>query len=190
MIDKSDDALNYGDLRFGVLTSGFSFSCANIMASEMKDSGFPLIGEQSSGGTCAVALKATADGLTYHISTYLQYVNRDLQKMDDGVAADISLVRESASARERYADFYDLSAISAAMNRYYQEQKDEDSKTVSTISDSSIASESSTDKTSKVFPSSAIQHSAQPSAVESRIGNSSSLLSFFPAAEHRVPDAS
>ena len=104
--------------------------------------------------------------------------------MADGVATDISLVRESASARERYADFYDLSAISAAMNRYYQEQKDEDSKTVSTISDSSIASESSTDKTSKGFLS-----SAQPSAVESRIG-SSSLLSFFPAAEHRVPDAS
>ena len=190
VIDKLDDALNYGDLRFGVLTSGFSFSCANIMASEMKDSGFPLIGEQSGGGTCAVALKATADGLTYHISTYLQYVNRDLQKMDDGVAADISLVRESASARERYADFYDLSAISAAMNRYYQEQKDEDSKTVSTISDSSIASESSTDKTSKVFLSSAIQHSAQPSAVESRIGNSSSLLSFFPAAEHRSSNVS
>jgi hypothetical protein len=74
--DDKDKAFKT-DLRFGIITSNYSFSCANLMPSLAKDAGIMLIGERSGGGTCATNRYFTPDGLLYALSTGLKFVDKD-----------------------------------------------------------------------------------------------------------------
>lgn len=112
--DARDAEVRY-DLRFGVLTSRLSFSCANLLPSLMRDCGMPVLGETSGGGTCAVAMHATPEGFVYQLSTGLaRLVSAEGQPIDGGVPVDIPLTDGSD-----YSSFYDLDALSAAMNGFY-----------------------------------------------------------------------
>ena len=123
VINEDDRITRYPYLRFAVLSSGYAFSCANIMTALMKESGCPVLGENSAGGACAVLIKATADGMSYNMSSYVRFVSTLTDTVDDGITADISLVSESAGGQKDYSRFYDLSAISQAVNRYYDGQE-------------------------------------------------------------------
>ena len=136
-INTKDTAVRYDGLRFAVLSSGYSFSCANIMTALMKEGGYPVLGENSAGGACAVLLKATSDGLGYRLSSYARFVSPLLDTTDDGIPADVTLVSKNADGTKDYSRFYDLTAISQAVNHYYEEQ--ESHQTSSEVSQASAA---------------------------------------------------
>ncbi len=98
--DAEDAKVDNSDLDFAVLTSSRSFSCANLMPSVMKDSGFKVMGEQSGGGSCAIQFQLTPDGMRYVISCYrLRMTNAKGDNIDAGVPVDIAVPKEK---------FYDI----------------------------------------------------------------------------------
>ena len=197
-INAQDMAVRYGDLNFAVLSSSYSFSCANIMTALMKEGGCPIIGETSGGGACAVLLRATADGLSYRLSSYARFVTPALATTDDGIPADVALVTAAADGTKDYSRFYDLTAISQAVNRYYKEQE---SSHVSAADNSQLSSAVSTEEPSEVSATSAVQSVQtaqqpsqtsmdQPSSAPSGIPSSGapSRTVTEPSAAGSVPD--
>ncbi len=90
--DDADAKVDYTDLNFAVLTSHFSFSCANLMPSVMKDGGFKVMGERSGGGCCAIQIQFTPDGMMYIISCYrLRMLNAKRENIDVGVPVDVEV---------------------------------------------------------------------------------------------------
>lgn len=69
--DSSD---NYkGKYNFYVLTSNYSFSCANLFPQICQEMGSAkIIGQQSGGGACVVYYTATPDGKPYRISSNMR----------------------------------------------------------------------------------------------------------------------
>ena len=57
------------DYNWYVLTSGVTFSAANMFASMAKELGIPILGQQSSGGACSIGLVINPDGSAIMIST-------------------------------------------------------------------------------------------------------------------------
>lgn len=98
-----DGKVNSSDLQsdynFYVLTSSYSFSCANLFASICKENNLAtIIGETSGGGACVVRACATADGLTFQMSgdSRLSTVsNGTYTDIDSGVTPDYELSRSS-----------------------------------------------------------------------------------------------
>ncbi len=90
--DEADADVDYGDLNFAVLTSKRSFSCANLLPSVMKDSGFKVMGQRSGGGACAIQFQFTPDGMMYIISCYrLRMLNAKGENIDGGIPVDIEV---------------------------------------------------------------------------------------------------
>ena len=117
VFDERDAAVRY-DFRFGALTSRYSFSCGNLLPALMKDRGMAVLGETSGGGTCAVEKHAAPEGFVYQFSSAMgRLINARGETIDDGVPVDIPL-----TDGEDYAAFYDLDALSKAMNRFYAAQ--------------------------------------------------------------------
>ena len=110
VFDDADREVRY-DFNYGILTSRLSFSCGNLLPALMHDLGMAVLGEQSGGGACAVAMHATPEGFIYQISSALgRLVDKRGQNIDAGVAPDVALDRD---------EFYDLNALSRAMNAFY-----------------------------------------------------------------------
>ena len=65
---------NYkGKYNFYVLTSNYSFSCANLFPQICQEMGSAkIIGQQSGGGACVVYYSATPDGKPYRISSNMR----------------------------------------------------------------------------------------------------------------------
>ena len=86
-----------GQYNFYILTSNYSFSCANMFPKTAKEMGrAKIIGEQSGGGACVVYYTATPDGRPFRISSFNRNgdnVNAREYK-DFGVAPDYELSRE------------------------------------------------------------------------------------------------
>ena len=109
--DEQDKDVTF-DLNYAVLTSGISFSCANLFPSLMKDMGFPVIGRKSGGGACAVQNFATPEGLQYQLSSArARLTDKDWQNIDGGVEPTYVI-----DATYGYEDFYDIEAISNIIN--------------------------------------------------------------------------
>jgi len=115
--DAADAEIVY-DFRFAVLTSGYSFSCANLLAQLLHENGILVMGERSGGGTCAIELNATADGMEYRLSSRSRLVNSDWESIDSGVPVDVKLVY-SRAGKKNYSDLYDLSVLSRVIDEYY-----------------------------------------------------------------------
>lgn len=82
---------------FYILTSHYSFSCANLFPQIAKETGSAkIIGEQSGGGACVVYYSATPDGKTYRISSNSRdgRPENPVQHRDDGIPVDYELSRE------------------------------------------------------------------------------------------------
>ncbi len=107
--DAEDAKVDYSDLNFAVLTSQRSFSCANLMPSMMKDSGYKVMGQRSGGGSCAIQFQFTPDGMMYIVSCYrLRMLNAKRENIDVGVPVDIEVPVEK---------FYDIDYLSDCLNR-------------------------------------------------------------------------
>lgn len=137
--DEKDKQEPY-DLKFAVLTSVNSFSCGNIFPSVMKDAGYLIMGEQSGGGTCAVLVQTTGEGMTYRVSAYKgRMLNAAGENIDNGVEVDVDLIPKRSNGEPRYitvkdipdgedgatvekrtpdySDFYNIERLSDEMNK-------------------------------------------------------------------------
>ncbi len=103
-IDELDEEeLNNFNFNVGVLTSGYSFSCGNLFPAIMKNLGYPIIGQKSGGGSCAIAVESTADGIAYVRSSHLTLVDEDGVNIDDGIPVDYEIEMKD----DYYVDFFD-----------------------------------------------------------------------------------
>jgi hypothetical protein len=126
--DAKDREVKY-DLNFAVLTSKASFSSANLLASTLHENGIPIIGEQSSGGSCSVITKPTADGWEYSHSSYTRLVDGELNNIDGGVPVDVLLVNTNADGSKNYSTFFDVAQVGARINEYYGNTEEENPAT-------------------------------------------------------------
>ena len=112
----SDDTPDIGDAlldkRLFCLVSPYSFSCANMVAAMLKDSGWAtIIGVTSSGGSSTVQRSSTADG------TYFQMSSKNVMSLNkNGSNYDIDRGVEPHYYISNPANFYNLDKIEALVN--------------------------------------------------------------------------
>ena len=99
-------------LNFAVLTSFSSFSCGNFFPTICADNGIPIIGERSGGGSCIVALGATADGFPYSYSYKSRASRTDGSSIEGGIPVSKELTHEQ---------FYDDETLQSVMNELFGE---------------------------------------------------------------------
>ena len=105
VFDEKDDTnpkFDCSDMNIGVLCSKVAFSCGHQFPTLMKDYGFPIMGEQSGGGTCCIQVMQTADGQNFMISTY-----RD-RSTDKNFANTDTGITPTEGYAFGYDHFYDL----------------------------------------------------------------------------------
>ena len=100
-------------MNIGVLCSKVAFSCGHQFPTLMKDYGFPIMGEQSGGGTCCIQVMQTADGQNFIISTYR---DRSTDKVFANTDAGITPNEGYAFG---YDHFYDLDFLTTKLNGFY-----------------------------------------------------------------------
>ena len=114
VFDEKDKDVKY-DLNIAVLTSDVAFSCGNLFPSLMQDMGFPIIGERTGGGACAVQNFVTAEGFQYQISSCRgRLTNNKWENIDGGVEPDYVIDVSSGD----YSKFYDMAVINSFLNKY------------------------------------------------------------------------
>ena len=107
VFDEKDKDVKY-DLNIAVLTSDVSFSCGNFFPSMMQDMGFPIIGERSGGGSCAVHPFITPEGMQFQISSARDRIaNKNWENIDGGVEPNYVIDVSSGD----YSAFYDVNFI-------------------------------------------------------------------------------
>ena len=112
----SDDTPDIGDAlldkRLFCLVSPYSFSCANMVAAMLKDSGWAtIIGAPSSGGSSTVQHSSTADG------TYFQMSSKKVMSLNkNGSNYDIDRGVEPHYYISKPVNFYNLDKIEALVN--------------------------------------------------------------------------
>ena len=157
VFDEKDKEVKY-DLRYAVMCSGFSFSCSNLLPSLAKDAGILVLGQHSAGGSCAVNMYSTADGIQFYLSGTTRLCNSNKENIDGGIEPDIVIETPS----KNFDSFYDGELISAAFEKFYSSGQDDSSDTSSrdssSVSDSSSDADSS-DASSKTDSSKAVSES-------------------------------
>ena len=86
---------NVRDRRLFCLVSDITFSCGNLLASMLKESGrATLIGSKTGGGACAVYPASSAIGTYFNTSSHFRFSaekNGVFKDIDDGVSPDYKL---------------------------------------------------------------------------------------------------
>jgi len=138
VFDKRDAEVRF-DLNFAVLTSRHSFSCGNLFPSILHDAGYPILGEQSGGGACAVSFLNTADGYDFLISSgRARLLNEEGEIIDSGIPVDAELADHGKRIEilvpgfdqhrnyvmkpyvmDDYRPFYDIDVLSQMVNELY-----------------------------------------------------------------------
>ena len=103
----------------GVLTSPLSFSCGNLFPYNMKELGYKILGERSGGGSCAVSVNTTADGIPYCHSSYLCLTDGQGENIDGGIAADLEIEKIKYTTIYDCKSFFDISTLSTYLNSAY-----------------------------------------------------------------------
>lgn len=90
-----DERDTISDKNVYLITSPITFSCANYVASALKESGrVTVLGSTSGGGTCCVYMASTADGAAICLSSTLRmsgYKNGTYYSIDAGIAPDVKI---------------------------------------------------------------------------------------------------
>ena len=90
--DFNDNDSYQGKYNFYVLTSNFSFSCANAFAVYCKDYNLAkIIGNRSGGGDCSVATGSSTSGASWTMSSTSMLIRKDNTSYDDGASLDYEL---------------------------------------------------------------------------------------------------
>lgn len=97
-IDENDYIISKGDYEVYVLTSGYSFSCANFLPNAVKGKGnVKVVGEKSGGGACAVLPCTTIFGTVYSISSLMEILKEEngvMVSSDSGIDVDYEISSE------------------------------------------------------------------------------------------------
>ena len=102
---------NSFDFNIGVLTSSHAFSCGNLFPSILKELGYKILGEKTGGGSCAISIQSTGDGVPFVQSSYLCLSDKNGNNIDGGVPVDypIDIVRSGTLYNvDAYFDFADI----------------------------------------------------------------------------------
>ncbi len=138
------DNLPKEDLNIAIMTSKYSFSCGNVMPSLMKEDGYMIIGEKSGGGSCAIQISTTAEGMTYNISSgrFKMISNKSIDNLDEGIPVDVDLLVKNEDGTNKrivvplalnpdepdnkeeveindYSGFYDIGRLSEEIKAFY-----------------------------------------------------------------------
>lgn len=116
--EKDAEECKKFDFKVCVLTSSVSFSCGNLLPSMLKEAGIKTIGERSGGGSCALALQTTADGLAFLRSSSFCLSNDRGDDIDAGVPVDLDLLGSPEDSNP-YAGFFDVGKTSAFLDSAY-----------------------------------------------------------------------
>ena len=114
----------FTQFRYGVLTSTYSFSCGNAFPFFMREHGAMILGEQSSGGACAIRI-STAGGVEFGSSAATSIIVTEAgESVDYGCPVDVELSSTPDVDMETGeilsdAQMYDLVLISSAMNGFF-----------------------------------------------------------------------
>ena len=109
------------DFNIAVLTSKYSFSCANLFPSMMKELGYMTVGQRSGGGSCAISVDTTAEGIAYVRSSHLTAYNFKGENVDIGVPVDYEIETPDNVFIELYdaTDFYNTSLMKEVLTNFY-----------------------------------------------------------------------
>ena len=119
-IDDKDESYRefIDDLNIAILSSFNSFSCGNLLPYFAKERGIKILGEQSGGGSCSVAIGVTADGFPFTFSRNSRFCNADFTKtLEGGVEVDYPLMDGDS-----YEKFFDEDALTAALKDVFGEK--------------------------------------------------------------------
>ncbi|MCR5494370.1 MAG: S41 family peptidase [Treponema sp.] len=100
------------DLNCVILSSNFSFSCANAMACICEQAGIPVIGKTSGGGSCWIGSASTFDCFSYNYSYNDHFIRNDGSSFENGA----SVTKELTSDQ-----FYDVDALKAIVEEIFGE---------------------------------------------------------------------
>ena len=116
------EANKFKSLNIGVLTTLYSFSCANLLPSILKELGYKIMGEQSGGGSCAISTESTADGLEYVRSSNVCFSDEAGNNIDSGVPVDLEIEHpyyDGSDVLMDYTAFFDLTALGTYLSSAY-----------------------------------------------------------------------
>ena len=122
--DAKDKKVNYKNYNIAVLTSQCSFSSANALPAYAREHGYMVMGVRSGGGSCAISVRSTADGLSYQISSQSMIVSDTLATVDDGIPVNAVLSKKTNGVYN-YIHFYDIDEMSRQIHKYYKDYKSE-----------------------------------------------------------------
>ena len=112
--DENDSAVKY-DFRCALLTNHGYYSCGNIFACMAKDNGICVIGEKTSGGSCAATSRTLPNGTSYNVSGYFMYLPENGADPDYGAEPDVAIADEEND----YNNFYNISALEKGIAKFY-----------------------------------------------------------------------
>ena len=99
-----------GKYNFYVLTSDFSFSCANFLAMTAKSSNIKIIGKKSGGGACPVGAFSDGSGSLYNFSSpQVAVLKKDNEYDHTDAGVDVDYELDSSS-------WYDLAKLDTFLN--------------------------------------------------------------------------
>jgi C-terminal processing protease CtpA/Prc len=116
------EANKFKALNIGIITSAYSFSCANLLPSTLKELGYKIIGEQSGGGSCAISIESTADGLEYVRSSNICLADKNGNNIDSGVPVDLEIehpLLEDSETLMDYTQFFNLESLGTYLSSAY-----------------------------------------------------------------------
>ena len=109
--DADIEECNKFKFNVAVLTTSNAFSCGNLLPSVLKELGYKIVGQRSGGGSCAIAIQTTADGLAYVRSSNLCLSNAMGENIDVGVPLDFE-IQYSFDGDYNFSKFFDFITIS------------------------------------------------------------------------------
>jgi len=182
VFDEKDNAFKT-DLRFGIITSYYSFSCANFMPSLAKDNGIMLIGERSGGGTCSTDYYATADGMIYAMSYGIKFADKDGNSIDEGIEPDYALVKINEDGLKDYSDVYNFANLSSLFADFYKKNAPQEPSEPETETTTTTTTVTNTETTTTTTVSTTSDKDSTTSATSSASGSSSETTTTTDASD-------
>ncbi len=106
-----DDNDAFDNFNYYILSSGYSFSCANLFVNYCKDNNLAtILGQRPGGGACSISKIILPTGVCFQMSTLNGFYNSKNMLPDSGVNVDINI---------NYDDMYNKDCLLSAINGTY-----------------------------------------------------------------------
>ena len=114
------DAETVYDLNFAVLTSGYSFSCGNLLPMLARENGIAVIGKQSGGGSCTVIRQYLADSHFYFASSTSKFAVESGADVDLGAVVNFDPTVTDGEGVIDYRPMYDFDTLGTLIEAFYE----------------------------------------------------------------------